>query len=342
MGGRMSTATVLEAAGKSLARIQAFDPQSLDRAADLGRELNFTEAIPFAKKITSLYRRIPGSILQELTDAQLNQIQSVADADFNRFKQIMDFSAAQGNASQVRATLQAQIAQAYDATFQILWQFIAFAVATVTDTSVLENNARSMLQRIEDEAKAQSDSLEQKNSSAQSMLEQIQKVAAEQGVSQQAHFFKERADEHATDATWWRNATLAMGLIIIVFALLSSLAFKVSWLHPSDGLDAAEFLTGKILIFVTLGAFFALCAKNFLAHKHNSILNRHRQTSLQTYRVLVEAASSAGSQDIVLAQAAACIFGAQDTGFTKEGVDAPGSRSVLELLTKSVAGGVAK
>lgn len=335
----MATESVLKDAQESLERIQSFDPKDLDRASDLGRELNFSEAIPSAEKITALYKRVPISILQELTDQQLNQIKASADADFNRFNQVLAFSAAQPNAAQARTNLLNQIVQSYDATFQVLWQFIAFAVATVTDTSILESHARAILQSIEDRAEKLTKGLADKSKAAQDVLDHIQKVAAEQGVSQQALFFKERADEHAADSIWWRNATLVMGGVIILFALLSSLAFKVSWLRPENGLDAAEFLTGKVLVFVTLGAFFALCAKNFLAHKHNSILNRHRQTSLQTYRVLVDAASSAGSQDIVLAQAAACIFGAQDTGFSKEGVDAPGSRSVLELLTKSVSSG---
>lgn len=337
----MATESVLREAGVSLERMQAFDPKTLDRASDLGRELNFSEAIPAAEKIVSLYRRIPVSILSELTDQQLNQIQSHADADYNRFNQVIGFSANQNNVVAARSSILDQITKSYDATFNALWQFIAFAVATVTDTSVLEGHARAVLQSIEDRAASLNQNLEKKNKAAQDVLDHIQKVAAEQGVSQQAHFFKERADEHATEALWWQRATVVMAVIIIVFASLSSLAFKVDWLKPSDGLDAAEFLTGKVLVFLTLGAIFALSAKNFLAHKHNSILNRHRQTSLQTYTVLVDAASSAGSQDIVLAQAAACIFGAQDTGFSKEGNDAPGSRSVLELLTKSVVSGSA-
>jgi hypothetical protein len=272
-------------------------------------------------------------------DQQLQQIKGQADADFNRFKQIMTFSADVNNAASVRSSLLDQVNKAYDASFVVLWQFVAFSVAKATDSSVLEGRARAVLQAIEDKAEILSGDLIRRNTEAQGILDHIKKVAGEQGVSQQAHFFKDRADEHGKESVFWRTTTLIIAIVIIVFATFSAFAFKISWMRPENNLDAVEFLTGKILVFLTFAALFALSAKNFLAHKHNSILNRHRQTALQTYRVLVDAGSSAGSQDIVLAQAAACIFGQQDTGFSKEGAESPGGRSVLELLTKSVVSG---
>ena len=66
-------------------------------------------------------------------------------------------------------------------------------------------------------------------------------------------------------------------------------------------------------------------------------MNRHRQNALLTYRSLVEASGESGTEDIVLAHAASCIFSPQETGFsTGKGESNSGSKSVLELLTKSV------
>ncbi|UGB37695.1 hypothetical protein [Frateuria soli] len=339
----MPSKNVLDEAEQSLSRMQAFDPKSLDRAADLGRQMNFDAAVAPAERVVGLYKRIPVSILPDLIDSQLQVIKSQADSGYNLFKQMLDFSNEQNNAAGVRSSLLEQANKAYDLAFASLWQFVAFAVASATDTSVIEARARATLQNVEDRASELTSSLEERNKAAQQILDHIQKVAAEQGVSQQALFFKTRADEHEAEANNWAKATGALAAVIAAFAIFSAVAFKIDWLRPQNALDAAELLTGKVLLFLTLGTLLALCAKNFLAHKHNSILNRHRQTALQTYRVLVDSASSAGSQDIVLAQAAACIFGSQDTGFSKEGGDSsPGSRSVLELLTKSAVSGAAK
>lgn len=81
-----------------------------------------------------------------------------------------------------------------------------------------------------------------------------------------------------------------------------------------------------------------MAAKNYTTHKHNAVVNRHRQNALLTYRALVTAAEDTGTQDIVLAHAASCIFSPQETGFaTSKGDSVSGSKSVLELLTKGVS-----
>jgi hypothetical protein len=81
-----------------------------------------------------------------------------------------------------------------------------------------------------------------------------------------------------------------------------------------------------------------MAARNYATHKHNAVVNRHRQNALLTYRALVEAAAEGNTQDIVLAHAASCIFSPQDTGFAQvRGDGAPASKSVLELLTKGAA-----
>ena len=331
----MGSKELLEQATASLERVQRFDAATLARVEELGRQLSFEEVVRPAQNLIDLFKRVPVSILTSLVDSQLNIIKGRADAEYNRFSQIMTFSASQGNAAQARDSLIQQIKGAYDSAFPELWQFIAFGIANNTDSASLEDRARAVLQDIEDRANAITRGLADKESKAEDVLKHIQAVAAEQGVSQQAEFFKRRADDHEGQAKWWRNATGICIVVTIGMATFSALAFKISWLKADNQFDALEFVTGKVLIFITLAGLIALCAKNFLAHQHNVVLNRHRQTALQTYRVLVDAGTTAGSQDIILAYASSCIFGSQDTGFAKEGVDGSVNKSVLELMTKS-------
>jgi hypothetical protein len=337
----MSSTQLLEQTRASLERIQRFDASTLARIEELGRQLSFEDAVEPAQRVIDLFKRVPESILSSLVDSQLNTIKGRADAEYNRFSEVMAFSASQNNAAQARSNLIQQIKGAYDTSFPELWQFIAFGIANNTDSASLESRARAVLQDIEDRATALTDELATKESKAEDVLKHIQAVAAEQGVSQQAEFFKRRADDHEKQATWWRNATGVSIAVTILFAVFSALAFKFSWLRADNQFDALEFVTGKILVFITLAGLIALCAKNFLAHQHNVVLNRHRQTALQTYRVLVDAGTTSGSQDIILAYASSCIFGSQDTGFAKEGAEGGMNKSVLELMTKSTAAGTA-
>jgi len=81
-----------------------------------------------------------------------------------------------------------------------------------------------------------------------------------------------------------------------------------------------------------------LSAKNFIANKHNSIVNKHRQNALMTFKALVDAAKNPQNQDIVLTHAASCIFSPQSTGYSgaADG-QAPSAKSVIELLGKPIA-----
>jgi len=105
-------------------------------------------------------------------------------------------------------------------------------------------------------------------------------------------------------------------LAVGVFAVLSLFLHKLPWIKPENGSEALQLITSKILIFAVLAFLLVMAAKNYATHKYNSVVNRHRQNALLTYRALVEAAAGQGTEDIVLAHAASCIFSPQETGFS--------------------------
>ena len=99
-----------------------------------------------------------------------------------------------------------------------------------------------------------------------------------------------------------------------------------------------QLISSKFLIFAVLGYLLLMAARNYTTHKHNSVVNRHRQNALLTYRALVEASAGKGTEDIILAHAASCIFSPQETGFSHgKGDSSSGSKSVLELMTKGAS-----
>jgi len=327
----------VEATRTSLLRVQNYDPDGLARTADLGTALNFSEVVPDARRIIELYRRLPESILEDLTPQHLSMIQQAADADFNRFKQVEGFDPEEtGNASEQRRQIVAGFKSGYDQTFNSIWTFIAYGVAKVTDSSALETRARAAFQQISDQNSSAKAAMTQFEADAQKILENIKAVAAEQGVSQQAEFFKRQADDHGKSAVEWDKKIKWRAGYVGAFAVLSLFIHKLPWMAPTTPYETAQLITSKLLIFGVLSYMLILAAKNYISDRHNVVVNRHRQTALQTYRVLADAAKDQGAQDIIVAQAAACIFAPQDTGFSRAGAETiSGSKSVLELLTKA-------
>jgi hypothetical protein len=334
----MATENIYTTCCEALERIQVFDPQTLGRVEDLGRQMNFAEAVQPAEAITAVYKRIPMSALPDFTDGQLNAILTQANADYNVFKQILDFNAASGDAVTTRSNILSSIMARRDQAFDQLWQYIAYGVARITDTSLLETQARATIQGIEDQAAKLTEQLTKAKSDADSALAAIRAVASEQGVSQQAIYFKDEAQDQETLAQKWLTYTYRFAAALGAFAILSFFLHKFDWIKPTNNAEMLQLVTNKILIFTTLGYLLVMAARNYTTHKHNAVVNRHRQNALLTYRALVTAGEDSGTQDIVLAHAAACIFSPQETGFAPgRGDTRAGSKSVLELFTKGAS-----
>ena len=334
----MATESILKTCTDSLTRAQTFNASALSREDDLGKQMSFAEAVKPAEAIIVVYKRIPLSALSDFADGQLNAIQAQANADFSVFKQILEFNAAAPDAAGTRTNLLAQLKVRRDQLFEQVWQYVAYGVARLTDTSVLETQARATIQSIEDQSAKLTRELTQAKTDADAALAAIRAVASEQGVSQQASYFKDEAQAQDALAATWLTYTYRFALAVGGFAVLSLILHKLPWIKPENATEAFQLITSKILIFAVLGFLLILAAKNYATHKHNSIVNRHRQNALLTYRALVAASAGQGTEDIVLAHAASCIFSPQETGFSQgKGEGSSGSKSVLELFTKGAS-----
>jgi hypothetical protein len=332
----MASIEAINSCNDSLKRVQAFDASALSREDDLGRQMSFADAVNPAESMIALYKRIPLSSLTDFSENQLSAIQNQANSDFNIFKQILDFNAAATDAVNTRSALLNQIKVRRDQLFEAVWQYVAYGVARAIDSSVLETQARSTIQSIEDQAEILTSQLSQAKIEAEKALSVIRDAAAEQGVSQKAFYFKEESETQEILAAKWLKYTYWFAFAIGFFAVFSLVLHKLPEIKPENTIEAIQLITSKILIFTVLGFLLVLASKNYATHKHNSVINKHRQNALLTFRSLVEASATEGTADIVLAHAAACIFSPQETGFSQARVEgSSSSKSVLELFTKS-------
>ena len=107
--------------------------------------MSFAEAVKPADAIIAVYKRIPLSALPDFADGQLNAIQAQANADFSTFKQILEFNAAATDAAGTRTNLLAALNVRRDQLFEQVWHYVAYGVARLTDTSLLETQARATI-----------------------------------------------------------------------------------------------------------------------------------------------------------------------------------------------------
>lgn len=297
----------IAAARASLARVQSFDVAELPRKEDLGREWSFEPAVQPAQKAIALFQLVPDHIVPEPPPSARSQLRNAADSLYNLFNQIKTFSAQSGNSSAERQSILASVKDNYESWFNQLQPALVFSTSTQRDVSRIENEARAAAQAAQDEAVWLTSTLADHQKEAERVLADVRKLAAEQGVGFQAVYFKTEADKHDVTAPDWRSWTVKAAILVAVLALLSPFVTKLDLLKPQDIHESVQLLAAKFVIFTTAGSLLVLCARNFLAHTHNAIVNRHRQNALLTFQALVDAAKGEDKKDIVLTHAAACM-----------------------------------
>lgn len=326
----------VEEAKESLERMQRFDPESLARESDLGARFSLSGAVEPAKRLIRLYKQLGVTALDDFPEEILDQVKRQSNADFNRFKQLLDFAPdQQQNPAQTKDQLVSQIESSYHEAFKVLYMPIAYGASKSIDFQRMENDARASLQSVTDQAGEITDQLNKHQEQAELILRDVRKVAAEQGVSQQSIYFKDEAAEHKTLAGTWQGYTTKLAIGVGIYAVATLFLHKIPFFHPTNSYESVQLIASKILIFFVLTYMLLLAAKNFLNHKHNEIVNKHRQNALMTFKALVDAAKSEETRDIVLTHAASCIFSPQDTGYTKHGNGDSGP-SAAELIPKTV------
>lgn len=328
-----------EEASQSLKRIQEFDVNELIRESDLGKSLNFKDATQPAQQLVDLYSRLSIKALDDFPDAQLTVILNHANAHYQLFTQILEFSPEQQNPHGVRQSFIDQIVTAYPAAFQQLHPYISYSLHRSADFQRLDTEARATLQRIEDKANKITADLAGHESEAQRVLEEIRNVAAEEGVTQQAAHFRAEAELHETEAEKWRKKTINLSWALGAYAAITLFLHKIPFIAPANTYDTVQLAISKMLVFAVIAYMLFLSARNFLNHKHNAILNKHRQNALMTHKALIEASADSGVREAVMLQAASCIFAPQATGYASQNGSGESSspKSMVEILSKPVA-----
>jgi hypothetical protein len=220
-----------------------------------------------------------------------------------------------------------------------------------SEDEALQFQARTKWEQMTDKAQNEHlkiiDSAQQKNleiekrlSSATTMLEDAQrrvdeanKFILEKAAEHQAAYFAEESDNHGRRAKRWLRATIVVAAIAVVFlGFAPFLTQLVPSLDTGKTYDAIQLALSKTLLLGVTTYILFLCARNFLSHEHNAIVNKHRQNALLTYKSIANA-TSPERRDVILEHAASCIFSPQETGYTRSSAQT-NITSVSEIIPK--------
>ncbi len=297
--------------------------------------------MPEAARVIDLFRQFPLEFLDRLPERHVIAMKGAAEAFHQTLAAVQSFSPKQESPSNAHAAAIAAVSGQYQQVFNQLEPHISYAASLQRDVTGLEQQFRAAIQRANDKADELTAQLAQRQSEASAILEDVRKVAAETGVAQQASYFAEESAKHEKAAKDWRGWTIKTAIGLGIYALATGVLHKLPWIKPESTYDTVQLGISKVLIFVVIAYMLLLCARNFLGHMHNAIVNKHRQNALLTFKALADAAGSEQNRDIVLTHAAACIYAPQETSYTKGGSPGQqdGSLNIIQAISKLAGGG---
>lgn len=257
------------------------------------------------KRVRWLYGRVDFDVLEHMPEVLVLHLGQYAKETHRAFDEAITITD-QGVRS-TRSGVDGKIDATYEAAFAEIMTIVNYQISSNADelTGIKENAE----QAIERANKAAEDS--------QAILQESRKTATEKGVAQHGKVFLEEANESRIIAAIW---LVLCAFLIALFAVFLSVVPGALSLPDTDS-------TGKIVVFITtrLAVFsvfvsaLLFCARNYAAHRHNYVVNKHRINAVRTYRQLVAATATGEAHDIVLTQAAKCIYEQRDSGYAKGG-----------------------
>jgi len=241
-------------------------------------------------------------------------------------QEVRDFTLEEGEPMARRDS----IAQHVDAAFDALRQAATPVVGYLSWESVNLDQMRADVDNLLKQATAQVEEttkeLEARKAEADEALKAIREVSAVAGVAHHAEVFSKAAARHEDRAVRWLIASGVAAVATVVAALAVVLLWDVSG-DISDASVLQLVVAKGVLLAVGFYVTFN-SVRIYRSHAHLSVVNRHREDALRTFRAFAEGTDNAEVRDKVLLEATHAIFGHTGTGL----IDARDSRDTIEIL----------
>lgn len=324
---------------RRLEDISRISAEKLSRTEELGSQLNFQHAVPYFQRTLDLFASLGRMNLENVPYNALQQLNGQAQNALALFQQIQSFSVSnEPNPVQARDNLINRARDSYDEQWRIVSPSIAYLVKSGTDFEALERRAREYVEKMEAQGAQAKEALKQTENEVGQILEKVKTAAAEVGVAQHSTHFHEEAEKHRLASRFWMGSVVTLSVVGALYSLwyfqhnLQSLnASPYWWTHVG-------YFGSRLLVLSVIFFGIAWSASNFKSHKHNEVINRHRQNALRTFETFVKATEEKETKDAVLLAATKSIFEGQSSGYLSSEHDQVPSSTIIEILRNVGAG----
>ncbi|MDH5367404.1 MAG: hypothetical protein OEW67_10475 [Cyclobacteriaceae bacterium] len=313
-----------------ISKISEYKISDIIREKELGSQFSFKEAETSILSVLSLFKRINVEELGEIPYNLLNTFKGQLEDAISRIDQMINFNPSQGNPVQQRNTLIQNIQNQYDGYYQHSMPIITSQMLNSNDLSIQQARYNQIIEEIEkqkeEDAKKSTKYLEE----MERALKSTQDSAAKSGVTKYSALFKDESEIHKTEASFWLKCTIGIITLIVVASIILIVFFPD---NKTEIGQIVQYTVSKIIILSALFFGLSLCNRNFKAHKHNEVVNKHRQNALATFETFSNAAGSdIQTKNAVLIEATKTIFSNQRTGYLSNSSESESSNKIVEII----------
>jgi hypothetical protein len=306
--------------------------ENLIREKELGNQLSFKIGEELFIRIIELFKRVNSVDFNSIPYSILASFEGQLNHAVSTFEQIKTFNPNSSNPVSVRDSLISQLEQQYDSYYSTAVPILTAGLLNSNDLNIERTKIKNALEEFISEKEKTKIESEKLVIEIENVLDKARQAAVEVGVSQHYTLFKIEAEEHEKISKTW--LTRMVWLLIAIGIVGIALLFVPP--HDTATISLIQFSVTKIIVLSVLFYGLNLCTKNYKAHKHNSILNKHRQNALNTFETFSKAAGNdLQTKNAVLLEATRTIFSNQQTGYLNNENESDSPNKIIEIF-KSV------
>lgn len=313
---------------KTINELIKVEPSELMRV-ELGNELSFEKGNEIIKSYLNFMIELSNCNFNEIPIQIINKISQAVNYAEGNFKAIREFSLQRNGESPIRNRDQIlnNLQDNYSNTIEQLSCIIQYFKPKLK-IEYLENEGSRIIEELTNIKKEISTEKVKTSKELNEILETARQTVSEVGVSNHAIHFKLEADDNLKSSKSW--------LIALFLCITITIGWGIAcfFIHPISGLtsDILQFTIAKVIIISGLYYALTTITKNYKAHRHNYIVNKHKQNSLNSFEAFVKGSGDdIQTKNAILISATQSIFSAQPSGYSNQDTENE-SNKFIEII----------
>lgn len=253
------------------------------------------------------------------------------------YREVAEFSISthKENPSEFRDQMQDKLENAYYVLQRCCIPLIAYEKHDQIDVDQLSEKTKKEVEDAIMKVNTELYEIQEIKKDSEGLLEAQRQAVVETSISAYAKIFNDQATEHDAAAKKWLKATIYSSITILTVSIAFMVVYLFELIEVSS-VHVVQIAITKIIFFSLLSYTILFCARNYRAHMHNAVANKHRNNALKTFDAFSRSANDEATKNAVLIRTTEAIFSLGNSGYGDAKDSSKSTSHVFEILKSSI------